>query len=461
MITLIRAFEYHISIIWKGRSVLDRILFIPENSRNFKFATRHISDDGALGLIERLSRLLVCFRKLVIHQRTGRFVRAGLLSVMAELWSNRGLYPGILRIWDYLKFKEAIPYTMKQASQNEDELKNSLFSFLNADIDTLPGLAIPDNRLKALRKRWKYLEKTQKELLQDVLPRFDLTTRQIEKIIEKQQMCIAAASTEPVPYCYSRLVRSVDEVRSRLESVRRDDDEYTRTYRLLEDGRRQDAKRLTDLQGDVAVLRKQSDSQRGQTEVLSSGLRKVETRLNELVTVEVERRETMQAFLDKQALSQVERERVWKDWQSRFEVIEKQATDTEKQMVMLETTHREAKRAQVVLEELNQRVERRINEITEVQRLAEDRFRQEWVTFKADDQKRWTSYTLTQEEQRNEATRQFDRMADQVTQLGDSLQETHDMLQQVNELTEKRLQSLLAVVHDWVSSFERTVGRTR
>ena len=34
------------------------------------------------------------------------------------------------------------------------------------------------------------------------------------------------------------------------------------------------------------------------------------------------------------------------------------------------------------------RFERRINEITEMERLTEERFRQEWVTFKADDQKR-------------------------------------------------------------------------
>jgi hypothetical protein len=284
------------------------------------------------------------------------------------------------------------------------------------------------------------LQELRKEL--DILPRLE---RGLQARIEED----------------GRLVRSVDEVRARLESVRRDEDEYTRTYRLLEDGRRQDAKRLTDLQGDVAVLRKQADSQRGQTEVLNTGLRKLETRLNELLTVEVERRETMQAFLDKQALAQVERDRVWRDWQTRFEMIEKQAIDTEKQLVSLEATHRETKRAQQVLEELDQRVERRINEITEVQRLGEDRFRQEWVTFKADDQKRWTSYTLTQEEQRSESSRQFDRMAEQVTQLGDNLQESRDLLQQVNELTEKRLQSLLAAVHDWVSSFERTVGRTR
>ena len=83
------------------------------------------------------------------------------------------------------------------------------------------------------------------------------------------------------------------------------------------------------------------------------------------------------------------------------------------------------------------------------------------MTFKADDQKRWTSYTLTQEEQRSESHRQFDHMAEQVTQLGDSLQEARDLLQQANELTEKRLQSLLAAVHEWVTSFERTIGRTR
>ena len=43
---------------------------------------------------------------------------------------------------------------------------------------------------------------------------------------------------------------------------------------------------------------------------------------------------------------------------------------------------------------MKQRFDRRLNEITEMQRLVEERFRQEWVSFKADDQKRWTNYTL-------------------------------------------------------------------
>ena len=255
--------------------------------------------------------------------------------------------------------------------------------------------------------------------------------------------------------------RTLDELRGKIDSVRIESEEYTRTIRLLEDGRRQDAKRIVDLQGEVNALRKRLDDQRGQTELMNTNLHKLETRVNELITVEGERRDAMTNFLNKQTITQVERDRTWKDWQNRFDSIEKQANDIETQLISLDTTHREVKRIQANLEELVQRVERRISEITEIQRLSEDRFRQDWVAFKADDQKRWTNYTLTQEEQRNEAMRQFDKLADQTTQIEDELQEMKDLLQQENELVEKRLQSMLAMVHDWVNSFERSLGRNR
>jgi chromosome segregation ATPase len=255
--------------------------------------------------------------------------------------------------------------------------------------------------------------------------------------------------------------RTMDELRGKIDAVRIEEEEYTRTIRLLEDGRRQDAKRIVDLQGEVNALRKRMDDQRGQNELINTNLRKQETRINELITVEDERRDAMTTFLNKQAITQVEHERTWKEWQTRFDTIEKQGVDIEGQLVSLDTTHREVKRIQANLEELTQRVERRISEITEIQRLSEDRFRQEWVTFKADDQKRWTNYTLTQEEQRNEANRQFGKLAEQTTQIEDELQEVKDLIQQSNELVEKRLQSMLQLAHEWVTSYERTMGNSR
>lgn len=258
-----------------------------------------------------------------------------------------------------------------------------------------------------------------------------------------------------------RLGKAIDELRVRIDSIRRSEEEYTRTLRLIEDGRRQDTKRLTDLQGEVATLRKHMDDHRGRLELASTNLRKIDTRLNELSMVETERREAQTKFLEEQSLLQVERDRVWKEWQSRFDTIEDQTSEIELNLRTLDTTHRAVNRSQAALDELAQKVDRRINEMTEIQRLAEERFRQEWVTFKADDQKRWTNYTLTQEEQRGEATRQYEKLAERVTHLEDAVQEIQDTLHQMNEQTGKRLQSLLAMVHEWVSTYERSSGIPR
>ncbi|MCZ7553652.1 MAG: hypothetical protein M5U05_13870 [Anaerolineales bacterium] len=258
-----------------------------------------------------------------------------------------------------------------------------------------------------------------------------------------------------------RLSRLIDEVRNWVDTLRRSDEEYTRTIRALEDGRRIDAKRITDQSGEVSALRKRADEQGGRQELVTASLKKVEVRLNEISAIDAERRETIANFLNSQALREIERERLWKEWQTRFEQIESQASEVESALQALDATQRAVKRSQQAADDLSQKLERRINEVSEIQRLAEERFRQEWATFKADDQKRWTNYTLTVEEQRSEIRLQHEKLAEKVTSIEDELQEIQDLLDGMSELTEKRLQSLLAAVHEWVSSYERTVGRAR
>ncbi|MBN1535320.1 MAG: hypothetical protein JW908_01215 [Anaerolineales bacterium] len=258
-----------------------------------------------------------------------------------------------------------------------------------------------------------------------------------------------------------RLSKLIDETREKIEVVRRNEEEFSRSYRILEDSRRQDAKRTVDVQGEVAAIRKRVDDQRGQMEVASANLRKAESRLNELITIENERRQAMDVFLENQALLQVEREKVWKEWQVKFDSIEKRSDEVETHLQGLDSTHRAVKRAQQSLEELSQKVDRRVTEMTEMQKLAEERFRQEWATFKADDQKRWTNYTLIQEEQRNESSRHYDKLSERVTQIDDTVQESRDLLQQICEQTENRLQALQALAHEWASTFEESIHKSR
>lgn len=308
---------------------------------------------------------------------------------------------------------------------------------------------------KQTKKREEEMEKVRRVEMRSVDTSIAETRKEMEALSGINRS-ISARVDEEV-----RLAQLIDELRLKVQDLQRSEEEYTRTYRLIEDGRRQDSKRLVDLQGEVAALRKKTDEHRGQLDVVSSNMRKAEGRLKEAVAQDTERQEAQDAFIEKQAMQQVEFDRTWKEWQVQIEKIDRQSNDVEQQFRSLDSTHNDVKRVKGSIEELQSRIERRINEITEVQRLADERFRQEWVTFKADDQKRWTNYTLTQEEQRNELSRNLEQMGDQLLDIKLSQQESQDMIQQMNEETEKRLQSLLSLTHDWVAAYERSVGSKR
>ena len=306
---------------------------------------------------------------------------------------------------------------------------------------------------KQVRKRADDNEKVLRQDVQRLETELGDTHKELEQVNEVKRNLKNRVEEE------MRLSRMIDEVRSRVEAMRRSEEEYTRTIRVLEDGRRQDTKRITDLAGESSALRKRTDEYNAKHELTTATIKRIDTRLNELAAVESERREAISNFLDAQSLREVERERLWKEWQNRFDRMESQTPEIESSLQALDATQRAVKASQKTVDEMTQKLERRINEITEVQRLAEERFRQEWSTFKADDQKRWTNYILTMEEQRNEAVRQHEKLVEKVTNIEDEIQEIQDLIQQANEHTEKRLQSLLGMVHEWVTSYERTVGR--
>jgi hypothetical protein len=44
--------------------------------------------------------------------------------------------------------------------------------------------------------------------------------------------------------------------------------------------------------------------------------------------------------------------------------------------------------------------------------------------------------------------------------LEEMAQELQDLVQQISEESQKRLQSLLAVAHEWVEQYDRVFGRT-
>ena len=251
-----------------------------------------------------------------------------------------------------------------------------------------------------------------------------------------------------------RLSRLLEEIRNDNREALRGAEEFQRNSKIIEENRRNDSKRLTDLAAEVTGLRKRVDEQRNKQDVFSETLRKIDLKTAEIQNTDSERRQSQIAFMEKQNTLNVERERVWKDWQTKFNDVDKRAASLDTQIQNLDSTFRAVKRSQEALDEVTQRFERRINEITEMQRLSEDRFRNEWNGFKADDQKRWATFSLTQEEQQRETNRTLQKAADQLLKLEDSVQDIQYQLQQVVTQNIKRLQSIMALMNQFLEGSE-------
>jgi len=259
----------------------------------------------------------------------------------------------------------------------------------------------------------------------------------------------------------ARLGRSIVDIEKRIGEFTRADDELRRNLRLVDEARKNDIKHFADTQGEMSAIRKRAEDAREKADLNADALRQLDNRINELLASETDRRQAQMTFIEQQSLTQVDRDRGWKDIQTRFESFIRQNVNLDQQLLALEETQRSVKRSQEAFEDVNTRLERRINEITEIQRLAEDRFRQEWVTFRADDQKRWTNYSLTQDEVGKDLRVELERINQRIVTLDDASQSVQDLVQQTSETTETQLQELMNWAHEFLTNYSRIMGRTQ
>lgn len=307
---------------------------------------------------------------------------------------------------------------------------------------------------KKQQQREKELVRQHQEDLEEVkksLPKLD----QSKDITELKKMIKQRADE------YIKLNVAVTELKPKIDDAVRRSEDVATSNKLIEESRRQDIKRVADIQGELTSVRKRVDDFRQKIELQNDSYRSIENRFSEILNSETERKRAQATFLEQQSLAQIDRDKAYKEWIEKVDAFEHQTDTLDAQTQALDETLRAAKRAQETYIELNQKLERRINEITEMQRLGEERLRQEWVTFKAEDQKRWTGYTLSSEEAIRDVRKTVDKYEERITAIDDIHQTLQDQLHQTTDATEQQLQELMNVAHQWLTAYERIMGHVR
>ncbi len=251
---------------------------------------------------------------------------------------------------------------------------------------------------------------------------------------------------------------NIADLKLSIDETRRSNEDLRHLISANEEARKNDLKRIADLQGEFVSLRKRIDENREKATVHSDSLRNMEGRIAEIFASEIERKQAQTVFIDQQRIAQTDRERVWKDWQDQVSAFQKQAEALDQKAGQLDEALRNVKRAQDTYVELSAKLERRISEVTEMQRLAEERLRQEWIGFKADNQKRWTGHTLSSEEFLRDIRKETQKYEDRIATLNEMTEILQDQIHQTTDASEKQLQELMNVVHEWMTSYQRIMG---
>lgn len=176
--------------------VLERFSLFPENPRCFKYASRHISDDDALSLIEQFVEAVTFLRENGDTTEDWTVRLEWLNSLMAELWRNRGLYPGLARVFDTVGLAEAVtPFRAAVAKSEEQVFRDAAFAWIEGRSDRFPGLSLETGETARIRRQWQLRSEGERVLLRDVLPRFDLPAEQMQRVLsgKRSDNCVLAS----------------------------------------------------------------------------------------------------------------------------------------------------------------------------------------------------------------------------------------------------------------------------
>jgi len=184
-------------------------------------------------------------------------------------------------------------------------------------------------------------------------------------------------------------------------------------------------------QSELPDLQRNLESLKAKQDLLEDMSLRNERKMIETQNTERERREQMQQFLEQQTLILQQRDQRIDELTRSFTQYDDEMRRNLERFETWSETYRQMKKALEDFERVGERLERRINEVAETQRLSEERFRQEWNSWNADDQKRWKQFTLTNDE----AWRLHDKEYEQFRiKFNDSISQIAPVYDQIERL---------------------------
>ncbi|WP_174438031.1 AAA family ATPase [Azospirillum formosense] len=167
------------------------IAVFPEDPSLCKYGSKHLSDDDAIGLLEQLLAKVRFLREIGDDSENWGAREEWLLRVVAELWTQRGLYPGLLRALQAAGAEPLIEPTKAACLRHGHAQAHRLaFEALDGGAENELTASMDANDRRTMLRNWRLMEDDAQALLRDVLPRLDLSAGVMAALVSENRMAV-------------------------------------------------------------------------------------------------------------------------------------------------------------------------------------------------------------------------------------------------------------------------------
>jgi chromosome segregation ATPase len=244
----------------------------------------------------------------------------------------------------------------------------------------------------------------------------------------------------------------IKEVENKIDTKNDIIEDFKLNLNQLQQEIRQNKKIIDNSTSENDVFKKRNDDLRSRLDIVTRDMKTYDSRLNEIVATETERKQSYISFIEQQSIAKNDRDHTWAEWTTQFE---ESISQIYKLLPELQSQQIEMKKTKALFDEISQKFDRRANEITEMYRLMDEKFRKEWATYKTDLEKRWSNVSLIMEDKQGGLDEKFQKINDHIVEIEDDTKEMQEALILMSREIQKGMQSLMNMVNGWMDAFSQ------
>jgi chromosome segregation ATPase len=210
----------------------------------------------------------------------------------------------------------------------------------------------------------------------------------------------------------ARVGETVLNMQQNLNALAKEVENKLRSIPFLDDARQQDGKRIAQLQQESLEALKRLEQQGSRLQMLEDAIQRQERDMGELKELISHLRTSQREFVEKQLLEIEHLKRQMAEWSESLEVYTKKMDDFSARMQQFSEAFREDRQVIGNIERFQEQIKREQSQVTELQRLAEERQRRQLDEWQEENEKRWRKELLRWDHQWGEQAKQNRQIAE-------------------------------------------------